>query len=406
MSSGPDRRRFALSAVARMMAPLGGALAAPLLARGLGPEGRGVLASVLASSQVVGFVVARGAGDRLELLAARGQALRSIVHTVAIRVALVGALAGAALGATVSIASHDAGWLVLLAVPAVTVVAVNVLHAAVITGEGAIAQLAVARMSGATLRLVLLGLLVCADVLSVGSALGASLAAIGIEAWLSRRVSGSRGPRVHLWKRSTAREPVVERTLAGILFVTVRRMDVVLLTIFGLSSELGLYVVAASYAELSGQLVDAFRDSIASRVLAAEAGESRRIRIGITLSVVASATAALAGPLLIPLVFGEAFDRSVVVAIILCAGSVPMAVFRLLDMAAVREGLHRRRAVAFGGAMVVQLVLFLALGADARAMAVGSACSYVVPAASFISSGRRGPIESTPHREALPQGPA
>jgi O-antigen/teichoic acid export membrane protein len=155
----------------------------------------------------------------------------------------------------------------------------------------------------------------------------------------------------------------VRSWLSTIALTANSRLDLVLMAALVSSRQLGLYAIAVTSASVTHGLIGAVSNALFPRV--AEGDREIAARCSrITMAVVAVVGAALAvlSPWLIPFVFGEAFEDSVTMFIILQIASVPMAGAFVLSSAlsAANNPAATMRAELVGLAFAVPaLVMFL-----------------------------------------------
>lgn len=361
-----------------------------LIARALGPTGRGTVAFITVTSMLVAWIARLGVGEATVVFAARTPAARPTLLANILLFAAVAGSAGAALvcavlvlvpglrpaglGQTelavlalsvVAAAFADAGYKFVLAcsrfrLHALVTTSTSWTYAAVIATIWAAFGLTAARaaLAWAAVHALRALLLFSASALDLGmrmpglSLLRASLR-FGVRAWI-----GSVADDLNF------------------------RVDQIIVALIASEAALGIYAVSVNAFEVLLYLPGA----AATALLPVIAGSPQALRAKRTLHVFRSAAivtaaslvaAALLGPVLLPMAFGPAFDASVVPFLLLLPGALGallLAVFTNALVASAAPGLS-----SFGP--IVSLVVGLALdftlipgwGASGAAAAASSA---------------------------------
>lgn len=329
LGPGRLRRQAAGTASTSLVLAALGVLTGPLLSRSLGPSGRGDVAAVAGGAAVLSNVLVLGlptasayfsVGGRRGTLFANA-ALFSVLVNAAVALALIPILPLYLSGHSAQ-ALHTA-WLFLLLLPAGVLPAV-VLDIMRMNGAGRrwnLLRAVPTVLNAATvLTLFLLGHLdVRTALLSV---LGSNTVAVAMlllqarsfGAWRPRRDVASRQFRYALRLAPT-----------GLADNTVARLDQVVLAAAVPSGQLGLYAVAVTVAGLTAPLSSAVALAAFPAIRSGRHREqvARRARAAtLLLSAAGAVVLAVAGPLLIPLVFGSAFRGSITPLLILLVGQV------------------------------------------------------------------------------------
>lgn len=148
--------------------------------------------------------------------------------------------------------------------------------------------------------------------------------------------------------------------IAGVLLY---RLDQTLMTPLSNPTELGIYVVAVALGEVPGMLTS----SVQSVTLARESEGSSLQALATTARVATLVCAAVAlglgvaSPVLIPVVFGRGFSGAVPVAIILMCSAVVGATGAVAGAGLAGRGRPGLRSIALASACVVNTGLILAL---------------------------------------------
>jgi O-antigen/teichoic acid export membrane protein len=373
-----------------LLVPLTAFLTGPILARVLGPEGRGLLAGVLAPIGLVTLLLSFGIPEATTHFAARfPKALRRLTVVSICGGAAAGILALVALHVYADVAVSDPvaqrlvrnlSWLLpgIMAVAALR---------AVVLGSSRFTTVNVERSIGAFARLALIVGLAASGALTIGTAACATEGAVLVVALLvvvpaAIRLSTDADdalPRpgrmisygLHVW-------PGV---VAGV--VLLRADQAMMLPLAG-AEQLGLYAVAVAIAEVLNLGVIALRDVLLPTVSKDWNVDvlTRASRCFVVLMAPVLLVTILLVPVGLPLLYGEDFTPAVPMAQILCLSALPFGVSMLLGaglMAARRPGLTSvvqgiSAVVALGG-----LVLLLPL-LGGRGAALVSLIAYAMGA--------------------------
>jgi stage V sporulation protein B len=144
------------------------------------------------------------------------------------------------------------------------------------------------------------------------------------------------------------------------------RLDTFLVNIFANATQVGFYAVAVGLAETIWYVASAAATVLAPRVASAEAATSdittgRVSRVVFATSLLGALALALIAPLLIRILFGSAFGPSVVAVWLLLPGIVTLSVARVLSSYLLGRNRLRVDFVASLAGLVVTLVLDLTL---------------------------------------------
>ncbi len=295
----------------------------PVLSRALGDAGRGDLAAVLVPTQLAGWGLVLGVPYASAMLIRRYSRPTLVNGSWAIA-AVIGIPACAVLYviAPLLLAGHPdstVGWFRFgLVGTALGIPAMTVLHLRLIT-KGASAGLSAARSMHLLANSALVVALAVGGRLTLWSALASWLTSYVV----SRIVilTALRAWPSGVATRVTVRDQLmVGRAHAVVTVATISlgRIDQVFLSLLGTSSELGLYAVAATAAQLSLPLARGFADVVLPDVFARPGDDiSRRataLIFGIS-AMIGLGSAAIA-PWFIPALFGEDFSDSVPLVVV------------------------------------------------------------------------------------------
>ncbi|HEX9991592.1 MAG TPA: oligosaccharide flippase family protein [Acidimicrobiales bacterium] len=331
----PDARRrgsvLGLTFAIALAAPLG-LITGPLVARAIGPVGRGEVASGTVFGtlawQVLGLGLPWAVGRRVaaepgRLRALLGNAARYCLVVTPLAIALAwflveGPLDGLSTAAAV-------GAFVLIAVAPLNIFS-NVQQAALVA-EGALRPMSMLRASPILFSAAVVIGCAITGTLSVGTYLAATIGAgllVNALTWrfLPTRPRGAEPYRPLLWFGI--------RSAGGQLAAYGNSyLDQAILAVAVGPRQLGLYAVAATVASVPlsfGQALAARAFGDVGRASGADRWEQagRYLRLALLVGVAASAAIALTGPFLVPLLFGRPFRGSVVPLLILLPGTAAL----------------------------------------------------------------------------------
>jgi O-antigen/teichoic acid export membrane protein len=383
-----------------------------VMARALGPSGRGVTFALVTVSQLAGFLFAAGVAQSLAYhLARRPQDGPSLLTTW---IAMLVPLAAAAIGVTelllpVIFANDDEAveigrWFMFAIV---LVVGLELNYGALLGAHDFVAYNAL-RLMQPTLTAVGFVVLWALDALSVQSALitASTASALAILIGLSRAVRrvglgrlDLRLGRAGLWYGVRGQGSTVANQVTA-------RLDVAMLPAFVSSASVGLYSVATSVSLIVYQLANTF----AGLVMPAAARDERRGTSKVVLSfwaamavavVMALAIALLARPLL-GLVYGDEFREAATSLLLLLPGGVLFAGASILNAgiyAAGRPFTATCTQILGMLVTVVGLVAFLSSG-GVRAAAIVSSASYATIFVASLVAFKR--VSGLPWRGLVP----
>jgi O-antigen/teichoic acid export membrane protein len=369
---------------------------APILARTLGPEGRGVLAAVVVPLSLAPIVAQLGVGQYVVREAARGRPAREIVGSIGLPLLLVGVLVAIFAGhlSSLFIPEGHTGHTLLrigFSILALTLFA-NLLQD-IVWGQQGWRVLTVARMIPHALYAVTLVVLAVLHEVSVTSAVIALWAAGFLvfmpllsairEAWV---------PRV---KTSVMKEGFafgLKSWFGALGAVFNLRLDQLLMIGIVSRHDLGLYAIAVSIATFPTLATSAFGSFVLPRVATGDEHViGRASRVGLVVIMLAGSLVALASPIGIPLVFGDAFSDALPMVLILLVGLVPMSTISIINPALGGAGVPIAGTYAEIAALVVTVPgLLIALPLiGAIGAAIVSSAAYTVSAAVLLAFARR-----------------
>lgn len=380
-AAGGPRARRALSraalttALASVVLPLTSLASGPLLARQLGPVGRGEVVAVMAPLFVLSFIANGGMPEAttygIARLGVRPKAVFAAVSKVSL---LYGVIASVGLWLVAPPLLHNAPgqvsalrWTVL-ALPFLMLVLV--LRFAV-NGMRDFLAANLERVINPVVRLGAFVVLALFGALDVDNAILWQILATLIGGAYLLVVLLRRGSRPQVVAESAPPPPGLTRTLAGYgargwagVFGNLVnwRLDQVLLVALVSTRQLGLYAVAVNFAEIPQTVVNQLRS-----VLFAEAAHrrssdlvARAVRCAVFLTVTTCALGALVAPLAVRVLFGHSFAPAVTMTRVLLIGTVPFCVEQLVSAGLLASGHPGKRAFGQLSAAVLTVAgLFL-----------------------------------------------
>ncbi|MGK2876969.1 MAG: lipopolysaccharide biosynthesis protein [Solirubrobacterales bacterium] len=392
-------------AVANMVAAGLALLSAPLIARGLGPDGRGQTASVLAAFLIVPIILSLGVPVELrrrcidahtDPLVRAARIYYAVAFLPAITLAflldktLFASLSGASAIASfigISLSPLSMSWLG---------------DTSVLVARGKFRRVMAVRLVQPVLVLFAIIAAMAFDAISVAFVIGVNVGAIAITCVVAANLT-----RVSILGRTDDPVPLLKGGLkfagSSIAEASSNRLDQVLvLPILG-SYGAGIYSVAVTLGAIPIALAHAmaagyFRDIAQSDVRDRAAVVRTSIRGTTSVAVIACGALALLSPPFIPLVFGKDFVPSIVPAEIALLGSVAMVIGYVAAMALIVEERGRRmtvvQVVSLGFAIGALLVLGPPYGATGAAIA--STIGFVLMAVGMLSGISISPIHLVP----------
>jgi O-antigen/teichoic acid export membrane protein len=379
---------------------------APILARTLDPDGRGVLASVLVPLALAPIVGQLGVGHYLAREAARGRSTRVLVGSVGLPLLLVGVLTAVFADDLSSLLIPEDGTAHTLLQIGFSLLAValfaNVLQD-IAWGRQRWRLLTLVRVIPPGLYAVAIAVLAVLSAVSVTSAVIA-LWATGFlvlvplvwtmrDAWVPR-------VRIDVMKEGFA---FGLKSWVGALGEVINlRLDQLLMIRLVSSHDLGLYAIAVNVATLPALVTSAFGSYLLPRVASGdEHVVGRALRVALVLILFVGSLVGLASPIGLPLVFGEDFAGALPMVLILLAGLVPMTFVSILNPSLGGAGVPAAGTYAQIAALVVTvpglLVAVPLIGAIGAAIV--SSVAYAVSATVLLVIARRR--FRTPLRELL-----
>lgn len=321
--------------LANFALPASAIITAPILARALGPDDRGVLVAVCAPVNLAVLLLAAGQWDASSFFGAdRSRTTRAVLlrsGAISAAAAVVGVVGLLLLG-PVLLRQHPGtmalytGLVLLLLVymPANTV-------RGLVLGRGDFGALNLEKWSAVGTRLVLIVVLALTGSLTVGSAAWVTqgtvaLAVLALLVSFRRGGRGRAAPGAH--RTTTLREVASYGSrvwVGGLSVVLIYRADQVIMTPLTAAAQLGYYSVAVAVAEVPTAAFAALRDIAFSRTASRSADDfiPRSCRLAVLLGIPCVAVAVLAAPLLVRVVFGADFGPAAPMMQVLLVASLP-----------------------------------------------------------------------------------
>jgi O-antigen/teichoic acid export membrane protein len=376
-------------------------VASLLLARLLGPSGRGTVAFMTVSALLTARVVKVGLGHATVVLAARRPDARAALLANLLTFSLVASAAGVAVVVgglyllDVTPAGFEPGHLAILAA---AIVAASLVDDNFLIGSGRLRAAAAISASGGWLCAAAVGTAILLGDLRVETAMlawvAAHLAWAALLAGVGVRVAGASLPSVRLLVDSMR---FGARAWGGSVSQFLNaRADQLLVGVIATDVTLGLYVVAVNAAEILLFLPNAVATSLLpalarDRALDATQRTLRTFRSASVLTLASMAVTGVLGWLLIPVLFGPAFQDSVEPFLWLLPGALgyaALSIFVSALLAAQAPGLTSvSRAVALGAGLTLDLALIPVFGAAGAAAAASAA--FLAGGATAVALYRR-----------------
>jgi O-antigen/teichoic acid export membrane protein len=390
-----------------------------LLARALPPVERGAVAFVTVSALVISTLATVGTTEATKVFAAqrpaeRPRLLSNIVLVSATGGVLGGLAACAALEALGDSRPDGVGTLELVAIAAGSVVgALGLAGAAFLQGCSRFSVYSRLLAFGPWLYAVLLAVIWVGWGLTIDRAAVAWVAAQAAPALLfcgaAARGTGLGRPDLRLMAETVRYG--VRAWLGGLAHLLNARVDQVLLGLLAVqATALGTYAVAVNASEVLFYIPSAVGTALLPAVarMGADAGVDRTMRVFrvvMIITLAAVAVAALAGPLMLPLVFGDNYQDSVTPFLFLLPSAIGFVASSVFSNALLASGAPALSSLGPVVSLVIGVSLDLILipkhGASGAAIAASAALLCGGAAAAIAYGIRSGlpPAALVPRRD-------
>jgi O-antigen/teichoic acid export membrane protein len=369
-----------------------------ILARSLGPTGRGTIAFITVSALVIARLAGFGMGAATTVLAsrrmeARGALLANLILFVLTSALIVGSLGFAVL---LTLAGHRpegiGGPELAILVGAGAAIALVEAGGAFLLGCGRVQRLALLTATMTWVYPLLLGIVWVVDGLTVTRAALVWLTAETIVALVllsqSARAAGIAAPRPRLLLESMH---FGVRAWAGSLARLLNfRTDQIILGFLASEATLGIYAVAVNASEALLYLPAATATAllpIAARadphVQVEQALRAFRSTVLVTTGLIL--VAAVLGPLLLPVLFGSAYDASVEPFLLLLPGAFGFAATAIFSSALMASSSPGRSSLGPFVSLVVGVGLDLLLIPRFGASGAAAAASVAFLAGGYVA---------------------
>jgi len=367
----------------------------PLLARSLGPSGRGALAAVAVPVSILPVLLGLGLPAFVTRETARREPVGELLGSIGLVYLAIGALAAAA---AVPVADYFAQGrepvriALMIAMLTMPLLLWGTLLLGIANGQQRWSAVIGARLAPAAVALIGVTVLFALGLLALPEA--AAIVLVGTFASIVPTLVVLRGAG-----RPRVRRAVMRRSLRFGLpawlwqtgTLTNARLDQLLMVSLTSARQLGLYAVAVSLAGVSSIFAGALGPALLPRAARGEERLSARVcRTSLLLSVLIAVVLAGLCPLVLPLLFGASFSAAVAMALVLIAASVPNAGTQVLTSALLATG--RPRVVAVSEIVSVAITvagLLLLLGPlGGLGAAIVSAAAYSVTFAILLWAAR------------------
>ena len=380
-----------------------GFIASIMIARALGPTGRGLYAYPVALLGLVVALAHLGLEYSQVHLAARGKDLRHMWADATVFSMVAGAVCWAAVTGVIAVDPHAAGGLPLswIAVPMglVPLLLMSLYWANLLQLDGRLAVATWASWIGVALQMAATGVLFFTHELTPFRVLLLQWLTNG-STWLLLLAACRRAGLVTLRvDPALIRQSIafgVKAYVAQIFFYLVLRADQVMVARYAGYRQLGLYALATTVAELLWLLTNPLAGALLPHMVRARAGDDRRLsfsmaRISLLILTVAAVCAWFLAPLAIPMVYGAGFAGAVPALRLLLPGVVALGAATSLGSVLVKEGRMVITSLLGLGAFGLNVALNLALlpWIGIRGASIASSVCYAALALSYVVISRQ-----------------
>ena len=314
-----------------------GFIASILIARAVGPTGRGLYAYPVALLGLVMALAHLGLEFAQVHLAAQGKDLRHMWADATVFSVVAGTVCWVVVAGIVTIDPHAAGGLPLswIAIPMglVPLLLMSLYWASLLQLDGRLVTATWASWFGVALQAVAIAVLFFVHELTPFRVLLLQWLTNG-SVWLLLLLACRRAGLVNLrvdpalFRRSLVFG--VKAYVAQIFLYLVLRVDQVLVANYAGYRQLGLYALATTVAELLWLLTDPLAGALLPHMVRARTGDDRRLsfamaRLSLWISTIAAVGGWFLAPLVIPVVYGGGFAGAVPALRLLLPGVVALA---------------------------------------------------------------------------------
>lgn len=387
--------------VANGLLSASGLVTGPLVARTLGPSGRGVLAYLMAATFLFSILATLGFEDAATLTVAErkvslGQLLRrSLPFVTPVSILFAGGVVAFAPEQLDAQRGVVAGLLFV----GILVGALSLILEGAVTGTRRLEPIVVRRVGAATFRVVIIvGLFVLGrlDIVPAFAVhIGVVCSGILLLSTLRSLGPGSADGGRELGRLATRILPTLFGSLA------LMRVDQLLLPQVAVVSQLGYYAVAATVAEVPQFLSGAARQHLLAQLSGKDASDLPNpvtlIRQQLAPTVALSGILLVLCPVAIPLAFGDSFRPAVPAAMVLCLAQIFLVATNVFDAVLVSMGHVGLSARAQWTGLVINVAAVLLLG---HIGALGAALAAILGYAAAAAAGMRyvARLDTSTHR--------
>ncbi len=396
--------RLQLTILTSLLIQFANVISGIVLARSLGPAGRGILTAAMLFGPLLASIGGLGIADALVYHSGRVGGAKSPALITALCIgtvqSLILVLAGLAIvPALLRAPSHPAASLALAYLTIIPLFPLSQYPLAVLQGRLRIAQFNLVRASVPLVYTVTLVLLWRLGAMTVGAALAASLGSTGVACILA--LAAAVGFSTHRASFTVARELLgygLRAHSGNLATILVAQIDLLMLTAMVPSRDLGYYTVATS-AAMTASLIPAAASMVLFPTFANQSAEAipralaRFLLWGMGGALVLTAGLVLVVPWAVVPVYGPAFRAAAPLGLILVPGYAIRGASQML--VAILRGSGTPMSASAGQIVgLVVLAALLPLGITARGTE-GAALAVTVSAAAallwlLITALRRG----------------
>jgi O-antigen/teichoic acid export membrane protein len=366
-----------------------------VLARSLGPSGRGEIAFLIVVSLVLARLSALGAVEATTIFASRRPQIRAAQLSTVVAFAAAGSAVASALAGGILLVLDAGGAAAISTTECLVLVAATIAVAVGDAGFGYLLgcerireQALITAASPWAYALLLAAVWASGGVTVVRAALAWAIAHVLRAAWVLRRsveVAGFSRPSLQLLLESMS---FGVRAWSGTLARFLNfRADQVLMGFIATESTLGVYAVAVNAAEVLLYVPSTMALALLPVVSRSEptarvALVLRAFRSAALVTLAGTIFAALLGPVLLPFVFGKEFEASVTPFLLLLPGAVGFVAMAVFSSGLAASSSPGRSSVGPVVSLVLGVALALALIPPHGASGAAAAASV-----AFLAGG-------------------